>query len=253
LLRGRDTSASTCSELGWTNAAIRGDDQVCGNSVMNGTCSGLVALADAAAFCESGGARLCTASELSNDEARASGCNDNRRQAWSSTPCSTSSSSGNAAYVAAGATSLFEGNATCADAADSSVVFYTKCCADVVALGGTARPSLAPAPAQPTQQPTDGNAAAAPENDNGDAADGGATTGADDGASSTSTLTSDGSSSSSSSEPSPLVIASASVAGLVAAGLLVGGGLAYRARAQRGATGKAPTPPADRDVEMAGI
>jgi len=47
-----------------------------------------------------------------------------------------------------------------------------------------------------------------------------------------------------------ITIASASVAGIVAVGLLVGGGLAYRAKTRRAATGQ---PDTSGDVEMAGI
>jgi hypothetical protein len=62
-------SAATCAELGWTNAFSLGSTSVCGESDLGlGGCSGVRSFANALAFCEAPGARLCTVEELQNDE-----------------------------------------------------------------------------------------------------------------------------------------------------------------------------------------
>ena len=70
-------SELTCDELGWTNAASAGiSSAVCGEtdgSPLSG-CSGLLTWAEAATFCRSAGARLCTEAEASAGEAQGTGC-----------------------------------------------------------------------------------------------------------------------------------------------------------------------------------
>jgi len=58
-------SSSTCEDLGWTNAVEYGSSSVCGESDFGlGSCSGFLTHSEAIQFCESPGARLCTAAEL---------------------------------------------------------------------------------------------------------------------------------------------------------------------------------------------
>jgi len=68
-------SASSCDELGWTNAEKFGDSGVCGESDLGlGGCSGDLTWSEARNFCERSGARLCSLVELQADEAKSTGC-----------------------------------------------------------------------------------------------------------------------------------------------------------------------------------
>ena len=115
------TSALTCDELGWTNAASFGSPGVCGESDGFGECSGDLNWPDAAAFCEEGGARLCTVDELEADEARGTGCGFDGLEVWSATVCSDGFS------VAFGATI----RGTDSSCAASTAEYPVRCCADV--------------------------------------------------------------------------------------------------------------------------
>jgi len=113
-------SMSSCDDLGWTNAEAYGDSLVCGGSDegLGGECSGALTWSDGKTFCESAGARLCTATELLNLETRGTGCSLDAQLLWSSTEC-------------AGGYSVLTGKgeeAACLAATDT---LDTRCCADV--------------------------------------------------------------------------------------------------------------------------
>ena len=98
-------SASTCADLGWDGYKNYGSELVCGSLAADGCtgldghgggclpCSGRVDCAGARAYCEASGARLCTAAELINDEARGGGCGYDSELVWSSTRCSGTTTS----------------------------------------------------------------------------------------------------------------------------------------------------------------
>ena len=122
---GPGISASSCDKLGWGNAASYGDSMICGESDLGlGGCSGDVSWAGAVFFCESIGARLCTEAELSDDEARATGCGYDRSLSWTSTACDGEIES----YIIAPASTKTTG-AGCFTTA--STVSIARCCADV--------------------------------------------------------------------------------------------------------------------------
>jgi len=84
----QDCSASTCDELGWTNAAAAGKPGVCGESDASPLtgCSGEMTWLQARAFCQSVGTRLCTLDEVKVEPA-GTGCVYDDVQSWSSTVC----------------------------------------------------------------------------------------------------------------------------------------------------------------------
>lgn len=85
----------TCNELGWST--LGGSDTVCAESaVVNGRCSGDTDQLTASQICAKLGARLCTADELSFDEAKGSGCKYDCSRSWSATKCTTTE--GNPGY-----------------------------------------------------------------------------------------------------------------------------------------------------------
>ena len=141
------TSASTCGELGWSNADQFGSKGVCGLSQLNNQCSGQVAWSEAFSYCDAAGARLCTVAELLNDEARSTGCSGDRALVWSSEMCSGGYS------VAPGSTKIGT-SPSCQDVASA---YRVRCCADVVALPALPAPTKAPtasAPAVSTKAPS---------------------------------------------------------------------------------------------------
>lgn len=138
--------ASSCDDLGWTNAAKYGSTSVCGESDLGlGGCSGYLSWSDAEAFCGGAGARLCTAAELQADEAAGSGCGLDRNLVWSGDPCS-------GGYMAALGYSRYTYAPSCeaANAANIAV----RCCANVhvPVPAPTESPVSAPIPA-PTMAP----------------------------------------------------------------------------------------------------
>ena len=152
------TSASTCEELGLTDAADFGSSSICGVSFFDGTgCSDQTSWDNALAFCAASGTRLCTADELSNDEARATGCGLDPELVWSSTECE------NGHLVTPGASTA----STESECVSNEGEHFVRCCADIEPVP-TASPTLAistQAPtataitaiaptAQPTAQPT---------------------------------------------------------------------------------------------------
>jgi hypothetical protein len=88
-------SASACSELGWTNAALRGDANVCSAASAAGgvlpkadaRCSGDLPWSAAVGFCEGFGARLCSQAETAAGDAAALGCELEAKRVWTSTSC----------------------------------------------------------------------------------------------------------------------------------------------------------------------
>ena len=136
-------SASTCSDLGWTNAALFGDTSVCGESHNSaGACSGLLSWRDGAAFCERAGARLCTITEITTDETRGTGCGLDAVKVWSSTACARG-------YQVA----VSGGSASCNKV---GTLTSTRCCADEVARPTSTpvrNPTAEPKPA-PSTRPT---------------------------------------------------------------------------------------------------
>lgn len=93
---GTATSAKTCAELGWADKRHmlgHGSDTVCGatprsNGTAEGKCpSKQVPYHEAAGVCQGMGARLCTAEELRQDEARGTGCGLDLKRVWTSSTC----------------------------------------------------------------------------------------------------------------------------------------------------------------------
>ena len=116
-------SSKTCAELGWSTD---GDDfAVCRGSEFGSGCSGSVNWAAAVAFCEGGGARLCTLGDMQLSETSETGCVDGSTLQWTSDACADG-------YIL-----TIEGAAFSAcSGAESS--FPTSCCADV----GTVAPLM---------------------------------------------------------------------------------------------------------------
>jgi hypothetical protein len=84
-------SSKSCAELGF-NYDLYGSPFVCGDTKWKPDrdyCPGHVDVVSAMDWCESAGARLCTLSELANEETKDTGCNMNQEMIWSSTPCAT--------------------------------------------------------------------------------------------------------------------------------------------------------------------
>ena len=85
-----ECSKKRCSELNWVIDKF-GTSAVCGASdeaPLTG-CSGKVTSEVAQTICQSVGARLCSVEELSNDEARATGCNYDTALVWGRERCIT--------------------------------------------------------------------------------------------------------------------------------------------------------------------
>jgi hypothetical protein len=157
-------SVSTCTELGWgrhdniDNAYVDlwpdSDQTICGESdssffpfhPVTGRCSGLVNYTVAYERCNRVGSRLCTASELLNDEARGTGCNYDYELVWSSSTDGCSAGE----YVTAYGGSNGGNTTQCATASDVRVA-YARCCAD--AYHCTDPPTQLPS-ALPTLPPT---------------------------------------------------------------------------------------------------
>ena len=70
-LVGVALSCRTCEQLGWVGLGSR---EVCGQSLIQGNCSGPVSHATAERICTGAGARLCTIAELEGRETSWTGC-----------------------------------------------------------------------------------------------------------------------------------------------------------------------------------
>jgi len=136
--------ASTCEDLGWTNADSYGSSEVCGESYRGlGGCSGELPWFEAQEFCTNAGARLCSADELGHDEARATGCGLDRKQVWSDSEC------GDGRYLALHGASFAGTETVCKEATSASI--SARCCADV--SSSPLKPSQEPV-ISPTSEPT---------------------------------------------------------------------------------------------------
>ncbi|MFB6076258.1 MAG: LamG-like jellyroll fold domain-containing protein, partial [Candidatus Aenigmatarchaeota archaeon] len=80
-------SNTSCSDLGWSTSGGSGD--ICGecdDAPLPG-CSGTKTYSEAVEYCEDAGARLCTNTEIENDETTGTGCGYDNQQTWTSTYC----------------------------------------------------------------------------------------------------------------------------------------------------------------------
>ncbi|MEZ4265968.1 MAG: putative metal-binding motif-containing protein [Myxococcota bacterium] len=116
-------SAKTCTQLGWSPGL--GSPDVCGASEVP-ACSGLKTFAQAKAICEAAGARLCTWTEVTGNEAAQSGCNYDAERVWTSTACGT-----NSALTQAGGSSGFA--QVMSQCTLKAATAYVRCCADASA------------------------------------------------------------------------------------------------------------------------
>ena len=111
------SSVSSCADLGWANAAEYGDEAVCSESDTGLGCSGLLTWPEAAEFCETAGARLCTAAEIKNKNTYGSGCDLDSKFIWSNTDCD-------------GGFITMTGRGTSPFCVSGNEEKYTRCCAD---------------------------------------------------------------------------------------------------------------------------
>ena len=120
---GGTSSVDSCTDLGWTNANTYGSSVVCGESDLSplAGCSGFLSYGDATNFCLGAGARLCTVDEMSNDEARGTGCSYDDDQLWTQTSCGDDSH-----YTQYGASNQGDSSSCTSD----SETRYVRCCAD---------------------------------------------------------------------------------------------------------------------------
>lgn len=133
-------SSKSCSDLGWLNADLYGNSTVCGGSIFDrGRCAELLTWPQADAFCTSPGARLCTSSELSNNEAKSTGCGLDATLVWTSTAANCVEGSYEQIF---GAHSSVD-SLRCAVASSTANV---RCCADVVASGSLEIPGTSSSP-----------------------------------------------------------------------------------------------------------
>ena len=129
-----DGSTSTCVEEVTLNDEVAWA-RCCADQVLNrGDCSGYRSWQHANHYCDSKGARLCTLTELQNDEARDTGCNYDRTFVWSSTPCTGNLKQGGkhsfSGYHQAHGSSEYGTNAPCV-ANTKTLSAHVVCCADV--------------------------------------------------------------------------------------------------------------------------
>lgn len=137
-------SVLSCDELAWPNAVDFGSVNVCGESSINlGGCSGLLNSTQANHFCTAAGARLCTLTELENDETRKTGCGLDSRLVWSSSPCT-------GGYYVAYGSSAFPSPLTCSLTSNEQ---YARCCADVFDISSQ-EPTPFPSPDLSSVSPT---------------------------------------------------------------------------------------------------
>jgi len=157
------SSASSCEQLGWTNAGEYGSTAVCANSKVGDVCSGFKPWTGANNFCEGVGARLCSAAELKRNEAKFTACGLDSELVWTGTTCALGAGAigrlqayGSSSGIPAGGPEDF-----CMDSSSPEVEAPVRCCADVFAptndptLLPTTAPSMTLAPVlRPTATPT---------------------------------------------------------------------------------------------------
>jgi hypothetical protein len=124
-------SAKTCSQLGWSNAGSYGSSAVCGETDASplGGCSGTRTYAQAKAFCEDAGARLCTVGEVSANEPAGTGCGYDSQRIWTSS--SDGCPTGQHLTRAGKSTTIGSFPQQCTE--DVSGGVYVRCCADTAA------------------------------------------------------------------------------------------------------------------------
>lgn len=119
------TSQRTCQQLGWDTSLETGKSPfVCAQTKIGGECLEELTFAEAEATCSSVGARLCTSEELSDDEAKGSGCKADCKPVWSSDACD-----GGHTWQAGAKKCADDHPATCGD---SGIKAGVRCCADSV-------------------------------------------------------------------------------------------------------------------------
>jgi len=147
-------SALSCWDLKWTHfMKLHGDEGVCGGNP--GECSGLVTWAKGRDLCEAQGARLCTAGELVNNEARGCGCGYDNQLVWSSSPCTLVEGSSRPGFEATHGAQAGSrtGQTWCLD--PEYVTTNVRCCADAEPCDDpTPAPSASPTMPVPTATPT---------------------------------------------------------------------------------------------------
>jgi hypothetical protein len=154
----KPVSEKSCGELGWTNARLFGSSTVCGGSNDRlGGCSRWGSWEDANAFCAAGGARLCTLTELKNDEARATGCSLDSKMLWSTNACGANS------HIVGLGSSTFGTRSACMP---NSTPRKVRCCADTntaLALGSSEKDGVSHDPSSsPTSEPSAASALSPP-------------------------------------------------------------------------------------------
>jgi len=120
------TSARTCQQLDWDPAVEGKNPFVCAQTKLGKDCPVDGDLKTAEDFCATVGARLCTADELEEDEAKGSGCKGDCEATWSSTPCNGGQ------YIVVGSSKHCKSDTvekTCGNTKDSA---RARCCADAV-------------------------------------------------------------------------------------------------------------------------
>eukprot|EP01050_Picozoa_sp_SAG11_P008715 SAG11_NODE_781_length_7193_cov_25.713561_2_plen_470_part_00 len=85
-------SMRSCEDFGWPAKGRGGAHAVCAESDAGFACVEEATAIEAAAVCESAGARLCTAAEIEAGAGEGTGCGHNARLVWSSSVQSASSS-----------------------------------------------------------------------------------------------------------------------------------------------------------------
>lgn len=117
------TSSRTCQHLGWETSLETGKSPfVCAQSKVGGECLDDLTFTEAEATCSSVGARLCTSDELSNDEAKGTGCKADCKAVWSADECD-----GGHIWQSGAKKCLGDLPATCGDSSAKATV---RCCAD---------------------------------------------------------------------------------------------------------------------------
>jgi len=128
-------SASSCEQLGWSNAQQFGTSLVCGESDRSlGGCSGFLSWPAARDFCEQSGARMCSLEELQADETRSTGCGYDKEELWSRSSCEGGFSLGFGAS--------FKGDET--ECLASPEAHPVRCCADSVPEAPVPAPTRSP-------------------------------------------------------------------------------------------------------------
>jgi hypothetical protein len=151
----KPVSAKSCGELGWSNARQFGSSTVCGESDDRlGGCSRWGSWEDANAFCAAGGARLCTLTELKDDEARATGCSLDSETLWSMDACGD-----NEHFVGMGSSTF----GTWSACKGNSTPRKVRCCADTNTAQALEPGGMTGASRDPSMTPTpDPSATSAP-------------------------------------------------------------------------------------------